>query len=69
MHESKTCPQCSQTFSCGAADAHCWCFDLPHVMPVNEETGRLCPDCLMAAIKQAGSLDEATRSQPPSPAE
>jgi hypothetical protein len=51
-----TCPQCGKTFKCGksAGEAHCWCADLPHVLPVPEgkSEGCLCPTCLSAAIEE-----------------
>lgn len=55
------CPRCKTPFTCGAANgsAQCWCFDMPHVIPVegiafpgeNESfTGCLCATCLQELI-------------------
>jgi hypothetical protein len=61
---ARICPQCGAAFVCGLAasdsldgdgiaDVHCWCFDLPPVMPVRADTACLCPACLTKAIQQA----------------
>lgn len=49
----KSCPQCGTNFTCGIAEGGqtCWCFDLPNVVPVDEETACLCPDCLQKHIQ------------------
>jgi len=50
----RTCPRCGEAFTCGVAEAHCWCFDLPNVMLMDEakmNEGCLCPACLRAAIE------------------
>ncbi len=60
--QNKTCGSCGSAFVCGieAGDAKCWCFDLPHVIPL-ESIGRddkteadcLCPTCLQQKIDDA----------------
>jgi hypothetical protein len=54
----RTCPRCGASFTCGiaAGEAHCWCFDLPNVIWIDDEKvneGCLCPACLRDAIKTA----------------
>lgn len=48
----KTCPRCRGGFVCGmaAGEQMCWCAELPPVLPVplDMQTGCLCPDCLRA---------------------
>jgi cysteine-rich CWC protein len=36
------CPTCGSANGCGIVrgDATCWCFTLPHVLPLNENGGR-----------------------------
>jgi hypothetical protein len=50
----KQCPRCGARFVCGmvAGESHCWCADLPNVMPMTETTyqGCLCPACLREFI-------------------
>ena len=52
-----TCPACAQSFECGmvAGSAACWCFQLPHSLPVpsaslmggnSPATGCFCRACL-----------------------
>ncbi|MBC7814085.1 MAG: cysteine-rich CWC family protein [Burkholderiales bacterium] len=52
---SKVCPQCGAAFTCdiSAGEAHCWCFDLPNVLPLREDASCLCSTCLRAAIAEA----------------
>lgn len=48
--QNRTCGRCGAKFRCGveAGDTICWCFELPHVLPVNgtQYNGCLCPECL-----------------------
>lgn len=49
------CSQCGAAFTCSATagEKTCWCFNLPHAMPVPKEgeaRGCLCPNCLQEAI-------------------
>lgn len=48
----KTCSRCSAEFGCGAqsGEAHCWCKDMPAVMPV-AGADCLCPVCLGKEIE------------------
>ena len=46
----KVCPRCQEMFSC--FDENCWCSKLPHVMPLSENEGCLCPDCLKIEIEK-----------------
>jgi len=52
--EEKICPGCSDRLECGRAAGkdHCWCADLPRIMPVPEVgTGCYCPRCLDGQIR------------------
>ncbi len=55
----KKCARCEQEFECGFEEGKstCWCFALPHVIPLSEDEGCLCPDCLKKKI------EETTRNQ------
>lgn len=48
--QNRTCERCGAKFCCGAeaGDTLCWCYELPHVLPVNgtQYNGCLCPECL-----------------------
>jgi uncharacterized protein len=51
--DSDLCPTCGDSNECGTAkgQATCWCFALPHVLPVSETAGRCyCRTCLMREI-------------------
>ena len=52
---TKTCPHCGVAFVCGmaAGEKHCWCADLPPLLPVplDGTTGCLCPACLQVLTK------------------
>jgi hypothetical protein len=55
------CPMCSGANECGMAkgDATCWCFALPHVLPlVGEKESRCyCRTCLTKVIRdRAGGI-------------
>lgn len=58
----RSCARCEAHFECGvlAGTAHCWCFELPHIMPIVEDAapGCLCPQCLYEVI------DAIQRRQP-----
>ncbi|MEK6257247.1 MAG: cysteine-rich CWC family protein [Planctomycetota bacterium] len=49
------CPRCQSRFVCGVArgESHCWCMELPAVMPVRCEAQCFCPACLAEAIEVA----------------
>jgi hypothetical protein len=49
----KICPGCGVWVACGrvAGADHCWCADLPRIMPVPDASaGCYCPDCLALEI-------------------
>ena len=52
------CKQCGSEFTCGsdANSGHCWCLDLPNVMPLTEEAQSsedcYCPKCLEEIISK-----------------
>jgi len=50
-----TCPRCGTPFTCGlrAKQDHCWCFDFPHVISLENASreGCLCRDCLSKLIE------------------
>src|SRR5437763_14522 len=61
--DADICPTCGSANGCGMAkgDATCWCFTLPHVLPVSETVslGRCyCRACLERVIS-----DRATRTK------
>jgi hypothetical protein len=47
------CSRCGAAFQCGmlAGEDHCWCMDLPHIMPMKDLTRCLCPACLEQEIE------------------
>lgn len=53
------CPECGRPNQCGAeqGDGTCWCFALPHVLPLADTASSacFCPDCARARIaRRAG---------------
>lgn len=54
QHGQRACPGCGTAFTCGLAAGleRCWCFNLPHVIPVADASheGCLCPACLQKVI-------------------
>jgi hypothetical protein len=60
LNGDNACPRCGQKFTCGlaAAQERCWCFDLPHVIPMTDANreGCLCPACLKAEIDRQLTL-------------
>lgn len=61
MEPFKQCPRCGVAFVCGADQetGHCWCAELPPIMPVTDE-GCLCPPCLRQAVAALLSQQQAT---------
>lgn len=57
---NRTCGRCEADFHCGieAGQPSCWCFDLPHVMPMDgkEYNGCLCATCLRELVNQRQKL-------------
>ena len=49
-----TCSSCGARFECGgqAGASHCWCAELPRVLPVDLEQSCLCPACLKPALQR-----------------
>ncbi len=53
--ERKICPACGASVECGrqAGREHCWCADLPRLLPVPDVgTGCFCPPCLEREIRR-----------------
>ena len=48
------CARCGAKFECGMTQglSHCWCEDLPKVLPVKPGAACLCPDCLKKEIAE-----------------
>ena len=57
MNGELPCPNCGGPVGCGVicGESHCWCFDLPHGLPVSEGTDCLCRKCLEQALQQRQS--------------
>ena len=50
---NNNCPRCQSTVNCEAASGHCWCFELPQVMPYDESVGGCyCQKCLTELIQK-----------------
>lgn len=50
----KECPKCGVEFECRHDEDHCWCSDMPNIVPVPEDesqAGCLCPECLKKLIE------------------
>lgn len=46
-----TCRLCGATFHCGVdAEGPCWCMAMPKIMPMEDATSCLCPNCLERKI-------------------
>ncbi|MBP6280207.1 MAG: cysteine-rich CWC family protein [Rhodocyclaceae bacterium] len=57
------CAKCGATFSCGmvAGEAHCWCEDLPKLMPLDAEASAcFCRPCLAREIAERNSPPHST---------
>jgi hypothetical protein len=54
--ERRICPTCGDVNDCGMekGEATCWCFALPHVLPVSETEGGscYCSACLSRMIAE-----------------
>jgi hypothetical protein len=48
------CSACGAAFACGneSGAAHCWCSELPPLMPMNPEHPCLCPRCLHLELRR-----------------
>jgi hypothetical protein len=65
----RSCPKCGDANDCGMekGETTCWCFGLPHVLPVSEteQGGRCyCRPCLARAIadRKANRIAQGCRS-------
>ena len=60
MQTRKRCLRCGVSFVCGADQetGHCWCAELPPIMPVTDE-GCFCSKCLRQAIAALLSQQQA----------
>jgi len=66
----KRCPGCRSKFYCGSGTAkeHCWCADLPPLMPVPApEEGCWCPVCLDREIALRRTESPVGRPAPEPP--
>ena len=68
MPDAEICPACGRLNECGMAkgETECWCFALPHVLPVNAAdrgVGCYCRTCLARAIAhgEARKIEERGR--------
>ncbi|MNU63812.1 ATP-binding region [compost metagenome] len=50
LEKRKKCVNCQKPFSCYTDG--CWCAELPMIMPMENITDCLCPNCLKAAIDE-----------------
>jgi len=50
LEKHKLCVNCGKAFSCYTAG--CWCADLPMIMPMENITDCLCPNCLKSIINE-----------------
>lgn len=50
LEKHKMCVNCSKPFSCYTAG--CWCAELPMIMPMENITDCLCPECLKSTINE-----------------
>ena len=62
MRAGAVCPGCSKANECSMekGETTCWCFALPHVLPVGETEGAdrcYCRGCLSRMIEVGGWLD------------
>ena len=49
-----SCSACGARFECGgqAGASHCWCAELPRILPVDLEQKCLCPACLEPVVQR-----------------
>lgn len=50
LEKHKVCVNCRKPFSCYTGG--CWCAELPMIMPMENITDCLCPNCLKAVINE-----------------
>jgi len=56
LEKHKLCVNCGKAFSCYTAG--CWCAELPMIMPMENITDCLCPNCLKAAIDEKLAINQ-----------
>src|SRR5262249_34603206 len=56
---NRHCSECGRSFECQlvAGCNHCWCMDLPAVMPIVPQASCLCVECLKRAIDASTALN------------
>jgi Cysteine-rich CWC len=69
VSDGEICPTCSGVNSCGMekGESTCWCFAMPHVVPVSatEEGGRCyCRACLTRVIGETMGSDSSQSNRP-----
>lgn len=50
LEKHKLCTSCGKPFSCYTSG--CWCGELPRIMPMENITDCLCPNCLKSVINE-----------------
>jgi len=50
---NQICPDCKKPFKCGVQSKSCWCARLPRVLPVADDNGCRCPECVERMIEKA----------------
>lgn len=60
---TQPCSNCRQQFRCEIAlgKDHCWCMNLPAILPIRAEAGCLCEQCLQRAIAERQQADTDQR--------
>lgn len=56
LEKHKVCVSCGIPFSCYTQG--CWCAELPMIMPMENITDCLCPNCLKAAIDEKLAINQ-----------
>ena len=51
---SSECSACGAAFECGneRGEAHCWCAELPRILPLDGDAPCLCPVCLKSRVRE-----------------
>ncbi len=67
---TQPCSNCHQQFHCEIAQGkdHCWCMNLPAILPVRAQAGCLCVECLQHAIAELQQADAAQTTNVVQPA-
>ena len=57
------CPRCGQGFHCGAAEAHCPCFDLRLSDALRQQLAQQYAGCLcLACLRELAAADEGAQA-------